>query len=135
MCQRFRDAGLSPYLHATGGKGFHVVAPLDARTGFDEVRTAMQEMTAAAAREEPDRLTVEYRKDKRGNRVFLDTNRNAYAQTVIAPYSPRARPGAPAATPLNLSELSRATPDGFGFANMHRRLARKIDPWSDLAHG
>lgn len=133
MCDRFSAAGLVPYVQATGGKGFHVVAPLTGKTTFDEVRTAIRDLAETAVRADPDWLTTEHRKDKRGDRVFLDTNRNAYGQTMIAPYSLRARPGAPAATPLNVSELPGATPNGYGLSNMRRRLAQKKDPWSDLA--
>ncbi|MEV6232301.1 non-homologous end-joining DNA ligase [Saccharopolyspora shandongensis] len=131
-CERFRDAGLSPHVQATGGRGFHIAAPLRGDRGFDEVRAAIRELAEAMARDEPDRLTVEQRKDKRGDRIFLDTNRNAYGQTMIAPYSLRARPGAPAATPLDLDELGRVTPQSYGLANMARRLAQKDDPWADL---
>ncbi|SDY41515.1 bifunctional non-homologous end joining protein LigD [Saccharopolyspora shandongensis] len=131
-CERFRDAGLSPHVQATGGRGFHIAAPLRGDRGFDEVRAAIRELAEAMARDEPDRLTVEQRKDKRGDRIFLDTNRNAYGQTMIAPYSLRARPGAPAATPFDLDELGRVTPQSYGLANMARRLAQKDDPWADL---
>jgi len=81
----------------------------------------------------PDELTTEHRIAKRGSRIYLDTNRNAYAQTAVAPYSPRARPGAPVATPLDFTELSRAEPDGHDTVSIARRLARKADPWSDMA--
>ncbi|MGW1679492.1 non-homologous end-joining DNA ligase LigD [Saccharopolyspora sp. NPDC002376] len=96
-CVRLRDAGLEPHVQATGGRGFHIAAPLRAEHEFDDVRADLQELAERAVRDEPDRLTVEQRKDKRGGRIFLDTNRNAYGQTMIAPYSLRARPGAPAA--------------------------------------
>ncbi|WP_243789500.1 non-homologous end-joining DNA ligase [Saccharopolyspora gloriosae] len=129
---RFTDAGLDPHVQATGGKGFHVVAPLAARRGFDEVRAAVREMAQDAARDSPDRLTTEQRKDRRGDRIFLDVGRNAYGQTMIAPYSLRAREGAPAATPLDFAELSRMTPHSYGLANLPRRLARKADPWACL---
>ena len=131
MCDRFRSAGLDPAVQATGGRGFHVVAPLAGTAGFDEIRARAREMADQAVRDD-DRLTTEQRKDKRGDRVFLDTNRNAYGQTMIAPYSLRARPGAPAATPLDLGELARATPQSYGLANMARRLAQKTDPWAEL---
>ncbi|MGP4021413.1 non-homologous end-joining DNA ligase [Saccharopolyspora sp. 5N708] len=135
MCERFRDAGLAPHVQATGGRGFHIAAPLRAERGFDEVRAAVRELAEQAVRDEPERLTVEQRKAKRGNRIFLDTNRNAYGQTMIAPYSLRARPGAPAATPLDLDELTRVTPRSYGLANMARRLAQKDDPWAGLDGG
>ncbi|MDA3628218.1 non-homologous end-joining DNA ligase [Saccharopolyspora oryzae] len=135
MCERFRDAGLEPHVQATGGRGFHVAAPLRAEREFDEVRADLRELAERAVRDEPDRLTVEQRKDKRGDRIFLDTNRNAYGQTMIAPYSLRARPGAPAATPLDLDEISRAEPQSYGLANMARRLAQKNDPWAGMRPG
>ncbi|WP_338604296.1 non-homologous end-joining DNA ligase [Saccharopolyspora sp. SCSIO 74807] len=132
ICRRFDAAGLSPHVQATGGKGFHVVAPLTGEQGFDEVRAASRELADNAVRDHPDRFTTEHRKDRRGDRIFLDTNRNAYGQTMICPYSPRARDGAPAATPLDSGELSKATPQGHGLANMTRRLARKTDPWATM---
>jgi bifunctional non-homologous end joining protein LigD len=132
ICQRFRGTGLAPYVQATGGRGFHVVAPLTAQATFDEVRAAIRDLADTAAREDPDWLTTEQRKDQRGNRVFLDTNRNAYAQTMIAPYSLRARQGAPAATPLRLGELSKAIPNGFGLTTMRHRLDTTGDPWADM---
>ncbi|GAA4615354.1 non-homologous end-joining DNA ligase [Saccharopolyspora hordei] len=131
-CDRFRDAGLDPHVQATGGRGFHVAAPLRGDREFDEVRAELRELAEAAVRDDPDRLTVEQRKDKRGDRIFLDTNRNGYGQTMIAPYSLRARPGAPAATPIDLAELGRVGPQSYGLANMARRLAQKDDPWADL---
>jgi bifunctional non-homologous end joining protein LigD len=132
MCERFRTAGLKPHVQATGGKGFHVAAALRGERGFDEVRAGIRELAEQAVREEPERLTVEQRKNKRGDRIFLDTNRNAYGQTMIAPYSLRARRGAPAATPLDLDELGRVGPQSYGLANMARRLAQKDDPWAGL---
>jgi bifunctional non-homologous end joining protein LigD len=85
----FDKIGLSPFLMATGGNGYHVVAPLDRATGFDEVRDLVRDLADVLATREPDTLTTQQRKVKRGNRIFLDTNRNAYGQTAIAPYSPR----------------------------------------------
>lgn len=132
MCERFADEGFVPHLQATGGKGFHIAAPLNGDRVFDEVRSQVRELADRAVRDDPQRLTTEQRKNKRGDRIFLDTNRNAYGQTMIAPYSLRARPGAPAATPLDLDELVRVNPRSYGLSNMARRLAQKSDPWRDL---
>jgi DNA primase len=81
---------------------------------------------------DPDRLTVEQRKAKRHGRVFIDTLRNAYAQTAVAPYSVRPRPGAPVATPLEWNELSARglEPQRYRAATIPRRLARRNDPWA-----
>lgn len=82
--------------------------------------------------EGPDRLTTAQRKLRRGDRAFLDVNRNSYGQTFVAPYSLRARPGAPSATPLDWSELGRSTPNAYHPRKLRQRLARKADPWADL---
>jgi bifunctional non-homologous end joining protein LigD len=60
-------------------------------------------------------------------------NRNAYGQTVIAPYSLRARPGPPVATPIDWSELRKTEPGAHRPGTIRRRLARKRDPWADIA--
>jgi bifunctional non-homologous end joining protein LigD len=128
----FDDLGLTAFVQATGGRGFHVVAPLDCSADHDFVRTLAREAADHLAAQDPGRLTTQQRKDKRGNRIFLDTNRNGYGQTFVAPYSLRARPGAAVATPLDWAELGRVTPDGFDMRRIKGRLARKGDPWREL---
>ena len=85
----------------------------------------------AVGRLRPGRLTTEFRKAKRGARLYLDVARNGYAQTVVAPYTVRARPGAPVATPLDWDEVrtTRLTPDRWTIGNIFRRLGAKADPW------
>jgi bifunctional non-homologous end joining protein LigD len=129
----FDELGLVPYVQATGGRGFHVTAPLDGAEDFDAVRALANEIADRLAAEDPDRRSTQQRRDARGERIFLDTNRNAYGQTAIAPYSLRARLHAPVATPLDWAELSRATPNGYTVRNIRRRLARKADPWADIS--
>lgn len=126
-----RETGLTPYVQATGGRGFHVVAPLDREAGFDEVKELSVALADQVAAQQPDLLTTAQRKNKRGDRIFLDVNRNAYGQTFVAPYALRARPSAGVATPLTWDELSRAEPDGFTPDRIRRR--RRKDPWSDMS--
>jgi bifunctional non-homologous end joining protein LigD len=128
----YREAGLTPFVQATGGRGFHVVAPLDATAETDVVLDLSRTLADRVAADDPDRLTTAQRKDKRGDRIFLDANRNGYAQTFVAPYSLRARPGAAAATPLDWAELGKAEPAGWALAKLKQRLARKDDPWRKL---
>lgn len=127
------EIGLTPYLMATGSRGYHVVAPLDRTTAFDDVRALARAIAERLAADAPDDLTTEQRIAKRGNRIYLDVGRNAYGQTTVAPYSPRARPGAPVATPIDFAELGRVEPDGYDPVSLLRRLARKPDPWADIA--
>ncbi|HKN55334.1 MAG TPA: ATP-dependent DNA ligase, partial [Amycolatopsis sp.] len=115
-----------------GGRGFHVVAPLDAKADTDVVLKLSRAIADSVAEDDPENLTTAQRKDRRGSRIFLDANRNGYAQTFVAPYSLRARPGAPIATPLDWNELGKADPDGWDPARMRHRLARKEDPWRDI---
>jgi bifunctional non-homologous end joining protein LigD len=124
--------GLAAYLQTTGSRGLHVVSPLDRRSGFDETRAFARDVAAMLAGREPRRFTVEARKEKRRGRLYLDTARNAYAQTAVAPYAVRALPGAPVACPLDWRELGRVEPQQYTVRNLARRLARKDDPWADI---
>lgn len=126
------DAGLVPFVQTTGGRGFHVVAPLDGSADEDVVRPAVRALADRIAETAPEKLTTEQRKAGRGDRIFLDTNRNGYGQTAVAPYSPRARPGAPVATPIEWDELGRVTPDRYTIRDIRKRLAHKEDPWRDM---
>ncbi len=124
--------GLVPFVQTSGSKGYHVVAPIEPEHASEGVRAfarALAEQVAAAA---PDRFTVEQRKAKRHGRVYLDVARNGYAQTFAAPYTVRARPGAPVATPIDWDELGRAAPRSYTIGNVPRRLAQKDDPWASM---
>ncbi|PVZ11054.1 DNA polymerase domain-containing protein [Actinomycetospora cinnamomea] len=127
------DRGLVPFLQSTGSRGYHVVAPLDASAGHDHVKGVAQEIADIVAAGNPSELTTAVRKDARRGRTFLDIGRNAYGQTAVVPYSPRARPGAPTATPLDWDELGRVRPDQHDIRSIPRRLSRKTDPWAGFA--
>ncbi len=138
MRQALEAEDLPCFVQTTGSRGLHVVVPLRREAGFDQVRAFAQELTRRLARDDPDALTVEQRKNKRGDRVFLDYLRNAYGQTAVAPYSLRARPGAPCATPLTWEEALAGDmrPDKYGLRNIFRRLAQIEDPWAGIGrHG
>lgn len=83
----------------------------------------------------PEETTLEQRKDKRGNKVFIDVLRNDYGQTAVLPYSVRARKGAPVAMPIRADELEHAdlTPDRYTLKNAFQRLAQIEDPWQGFA--
>jgi bifunctional non-homologous end joining protein LigD len=135
MGDLLEELGLPRFAMTTGSRGVHVVVPLRRTHDFDEVRAFSREVARAMAERDPKRLTVEARKAKRGDRILIDVMRNAYAQTVVAPFAPRPKPGAPVATPLDWSELSdrRLTAQRFTVRNVFRRLDRDGDPWKDIA--
>ncbi len=131
------ELGLTAFVKTTGGKGLHVHVPLAARDDFDTARRFARQASEVLAGREPDILTTQQRKEGRGDRVYADVMRNAYAQTAVAPYSVRARPGAPVATPLSWEELedSSLTPRRFTLRTVGERLDRpgRADPWAGLA--
>ena len=126
------ELGLTTYLKTTGSRGYHVLVPLRPNLGFDEVREFARRCAERLVEREPELLTIEQRKAKRGDRVYVDIGRNAYGQTAVPAYAVRARPGAPVSTPITWDELSRVKPDQFTVATVRRRLARRECPWADL---
>lgn len=129
------ECGLRPFAMTTGSRGYHLVAPIQRRSPVDSVRDLARDIARVAVARDPDTLTAEHRKAARGGRIFVDVMRNTYAQTAVAPYSVRARPGAPVATPLALEELDDGAtrPDRWTIATVGGRLARDGDPWSEIA--
>ncbi|MCM1975571.1 non-homologous end-joining DNA ligase [Streptomyces sp. G1] len=99
------ELGLPTALMTTGSRGLHVVVPLNGRHDFDDVRQFARDTADTLAAAHPDRLTTAARKKERGDRLYLDVQRNAYAQTAVAPFAVRAKPGAPVAVPVEWSAL------------------------------
>jgi bifunctional non-homologous end joining protein LigD len=130
----FDQLGLNAFVQTTGSRGLHVVAPIVPGPDHDEVLAFAHAVAQRLADSDPGRLTTEFRKAKRGKRIYLDVARNGYAQTVVAPYSVRARPGAPVATPLDWDEVrtTRLAPDRWTITNVFRRLGAKADPWRGM---
>lgn len=128
--------GLTPFVMTTGSSGLHVTVPLDRGTDFDDVRDFAHGVAERIARSDPERFTLEHRKNKRRGRLYLDIRRNAYAQTGIAPYSLRAKPGAPIATPLTWAELGdrKLTARRFHLGNIFRRLGQRSCPWANIEY-
>ncbi len=132
--ERLGDAGLESFVKTTGGKGLHVVAPLRPKAGWDEVKSFTQSLAETMAGDSPDRYVATMSKRARAGKIFIDYLRNGRGATAVAPYSTRARSGAPVSTPLAWSELSASMrPDHFTVSNLPTRLAHlKSDPWADL---
>ena len=124
-------------MKTTGGRGLHVTCPLERRAGFDDVRAFAREIAELLSRRHPDWITTEQRKQARRGRLFVDTLRNAYAQTVIVPYAVRAGPGAPVATPIGWDELGRRgfNPQRLSLRRVGDRLDLKRDPWASIRRG
>jgi bifunctional non-homologous end joining protein LigD len=132
--ERLRDAGLAPHAMVTGSRGVHVVCPLRRGPSFRDAHRFARGIAEQMVEDSPRRLTLEYLKAKRGDKIYVDVNRNAYAQHGVAPYSVRPKPKAPVAVPLDWEELSDAKlkPDRWTVANVVKRIDDG-DPWKGMA--
>ena len=132
--ERLRDAGLVPYAMVTGSRGVHVVCPLRRGPGFSEVHGFARAMAEAMVADDPKRLTLEWKKVDRGDKIYVDVNRNAYAQHAVGPYGVRPRERAPVAVPVRWEELSDRTlrPDRWNVRNVADRMEEAGDPWQGM---
>jgi bifunctional non-homologous end joining protein LigD len=130
-----RDAGLEPFAMVTGSRGVHVVAPLKRTRDVSDVLGWSRAFAAELAAAHADELTTEFHKDKRDDRIYVDVARNGPAQTVVPPYAPRPRRGAPVATPLRWEELEDdgLRPDAWTIRTVQGRLEKLGgDPWAAI---
>ncbi len=125
---RLKTLGLSAFLKTTGGKGLHVAVPLRPGATWTEAKAFCKAFAELMAADAPDLYTAKLNKAARRGRLYIDYLRNERGATAVAPYSPRARPGAPVATPLAWSELTpRMRSDRFDMRSVLPRLRK--DPW------
>ncbi len=123
---------LNSFVMTTGSRGLHVIVPIKSETSFKKARAFARKTAEKTAENNPEKYTVEQRKNKRKGRVFLDFLRNSYAQTSVAPYSVRARTGAPVAVPIEWSELKNKNikPQTFNIKNLFKK--KKKDSWKKI---
>ncbi|OAH12048.1 non-homologous end-joining DNA ligase [Streptomyces jeddahensis] len=119
-------------LMTTGSRGLHVVVPLGGDHDFDEVRAFARDVADTLTAAHPDRLTTAARKKDRGDRLYLDVQRNGYAQTAVVPCTVRARPGAPVAVPLAWSQLDDPAVDSRHWTIEDALEQARSDPWAAL---
>jgi bifunctional non-homologous end joining protein LigD len=129
--ERLADHGLTSFVKTTGGKGLHVVAPVARELGWDEFKAFSQGLAVAMVRDAPTRFVANMGKVHRRGKIFVDYLRNGRGATAVAPYSTRARTGAPVAAPITWKELaSGVMPSAFDVLTMPARLASlRSDPW------
>jgi bifunctional non-homologous end joining protein LigD len=130
---RLADLGLNAFAKLTGGKGLHVVVPVKPGPTWPAVKKFTRAFVNEMVRDEPKRFVSSMSKTKRVGKIFVDYLRNDAEATAIAAYSPRARPGAPVALPIEWNELA---PDAqqaprFGLLEVPSLIRkRKRDPWA-----
>ena len=121
------------FLMTTGGKGLHIIVPLDAKNDFDETREQAKKFAKNISNEYPKQFTANSRKEKRKGKIFIDYLRNSFGQTTAPPYSLRSKPGAPVATPIEWKELTNIeSPKQYTLKNIFKRLSKKGDIWKEI---
>src|ERR1043165_1861554 len=128
------ELGLRSWIKTSGSKGFHIAVPLDGKSDFGEVASFAHTVAATLVSRDPDRLTQEFLKVDRGDRILVDTGRNGYSATYAATYTVRAKPGAPVSAPCTWEEVERGAvgPRAFTLRTMAHRIAATGDLWADM---
>jgi DNA ligase D-like protein (predicted polymerase) len=121
------DAGLEGAVKTSGAKGLHIVVPLVGSTTVDDAAAATRALAARTQRLDPEAVTTAYVKKDREGKVFADSTRSGGA-TVVAAYSPRARPGVPVSFPVPWDDLDAVAPVHFTVTSA-ASLIGEADPW------
>lgn len=131
---RLEGIKLKTFLKTSGGKGLHVVLPIRP-VPWDEAKEFARQVAAAMEADEPDKYVSSAAKAKRKGHIFIDYLRNSREATAVAPYSTRARAGAPVSVPIDWSELGALkSASQYTVNNIAQRLSRlRKDPWAGIA--
>ncbi len=123
---------LASFAMTTGSRGMHVVVPLKRVAPFDHVRACALAIATYAVQQNDKHLTVQHTIAKRQGRLYIDTNRNAFAQTAVAPFAVRALEHAPVAMPVlwDMVQSSTLQAQSYTIANAHNHLKAHTDPWA-----
>lgn len=132
--ERLKRHGLESFVKTTGGKGLHIVAPIEPEHQWPGVKEFTRQFVVSMEKEAPQRYLTKMTKAARKKKIYLDYLRNERGATSVAAYSPRARVGASVSIPFSWAELKKQTErpvfDVVGFPQWQTRL--KKDPWKDL---
>jgi bifunctional non-homologous end joining protein LigD len=127
--------GLVSFPKTSGGKGFHVLVPLDRRSTFEQSRAFSEVVAGAIARAHPKLATTEWSKARRRG-VLIDSNQNGEGKTIASVYSVRPKPNAPVSTPLRWDELhDKVRPRDFGMRDALERIQREGDLFEPVLRG
>jgi bifunctional non-homologous end joining protein LigD len=131
--EQLASLGLKSFLKTTGGKGLHIVVPIEAKQDWSVVKQFAHDFTLAMEQQRPSLYISKMSKAARKGRIFIDYLRNERGSTAVAPYSPRARSGAPVALPLSWSDLKLPKRPLFTVADFEGWKSRlKSNPWKDI---
>ena len=126
------EVGLTGFIKTSGNRGLHVFAPIEPAHEFLDVRHAVIALARELERRMPTKVTTNWWKEERGERIFIDYNQANRDRTMAGAYSPRALGHAPVSTPITWDELESVDPRSFTIETVPARLATLGDPWADL---
>ncbi|HEX3179362.1 MAG TPA: non-homologous end-joining DNA ligase [Methylomirabilota bacterium] len=119
------------WVKTSGGRGLHILVPLQPNHTFAQVRTAAETITRLARSREPSLFTLDMRRARRRGKILIDVHRNHRGATLVSPWAVREYPSATVSTPIEWPELERAMyPEDFTLATIRERLARTSDPFA-----
>lgn len=129
------ELGLRAFLKTSGGRGVHVVVPIDRRHGWDCANEFAHGVTLRLAKEAPEQIAAKMGPKNRVGKIFVDYLRNQRGASTVVAFSARARPGLPVSVPIARDELqSLSGADQWNILNLHERLDDEAaDPWADYA--
>jgi len=133
MREVLHEAGLESWIKTSGNRGIHLFCPIEPTHEFLDVRHAVIAAGRELARREPDRVTMNWWKEERGKRIFIDFNQANRDRTIAGAYSPRSLPGATVSTPITWDELPAVDPRTFTVRTIPERLRTIGDPWETFA--
>lgn len=125
-----REVGLEAFVKTSGNRGLHVFAPIEPTHEFLDVRHAVIAAGRELERRMPEQVTMNWWKEERGERIFIDFNQANRDRTMAGAYSPRALPEATVSTPVHWDELDGLDPQAFTVRSIPTRLAEIGDPWA-----
>jgi bifunctional non-homologous end joining protein LigD len=128
------ELDLPSWVKTSGSKGFHIIVPLDAALGFDEVAAFTQAVARVLVARDPQHLTLEFSKAGRGGRIYVDVGRNGWGATFAAAYALRPKAGAPVSAPCTWDEVERGVvaPRTFTLRTMATRVEEVGDLWAEV---
>ena len=127
-----QEVGLTAFVKTSGNRGLHVFAPIEPMHEFLDVRHAVIAAGRELERRMPEKVTTNWWKEERGERVFIDFNQANRDRTMAGAYSPRALPGATVSTPVHWDELEGLDPAGFTVRSIPTRLEELGDAWQGM---
>jgi bifunctional non-homologous end joining protein LigD len=135
--ERLDALGLQSFVKTTGGKGLHVVVPVEPTAAWREVKSFAKGVSAEMAADSPDRYLTKISKAERTGRIFIDYLRNDPTSTAVAPYSTRSRNGAPVAMPLRWDQVKKGLdPCDYTIRTVPALIRRqRSDPWAEMLEG